>query len=238
MLRINSNQRTNLSDPSHDFVYQSSDVFSGSYELMACHIPNTFYNVNNNNNKIYFYEDGTEKVATLTNGNYDSSTLLTEIETVMDIASGGHNTYTVTYSSLTAKYTFSAGNAFHFTFGSNQTASAYKLLGFDRFDTVSGTSVTSSSFVDLTYSSYFNIRLNGESEILDSKGGATMTIPITGNSGSITYYESSLAFPQRWTADNNVRRLRIEVLDDDSQPCDLNGSTWSFILKKVWDSEL
>lgn len=84
------------------------------------------------NGKIDFAAEGTTYAATLTPGSYSPTTLCTEIDTRMTTASG--SSYTVTFNSITRKFTIvQGGTTFSLLFasGTNAYISASGVLGYD-----------------------------------------------------------------------------------------------------------
>jgi hypothetical protein len=82
------------------------------------------------NKYIDFDEGGAELTATLATGNYNGTTLATEIKTKMDAAGG---TYTITYSETTGKFTiYRAGGNFTLRWqsGTNTANTVGTTLGF------------------------------------------------------------------------------------------------------------
>jgi len=106
------------------------------------------FTVTATNNKIDFYEDGTNDnplVATLTNGNYTVSDLEAEIKEQLEAASDGAGTsnnidYTVSYDSASKKFTIEEDGSnltelqLLWGTGTNNGNSAASLLGFDADD--------------------------------------------------------------------------------------------------------
>lgn len=114
------------------------------YELV-----DTYLIIDNTNNKMDFEEtSSSELTATLTNGSYTPAELATEIDT--QLTSVGASAYTVSYDSITRKFTLvsdlaGGGNTFKLlcATGTNQAKSAWKLLGYDDDDQVTAGSHTS-----------------------------------------------------------------------------------------------
>lgn len=113
------------------------------YDLIPSYIV-----IDETNNKLEFQETaGTTLTATLTSGTYTPSDLCTEIKTQME-ATGGTPVYTVTYSTVTRKFTIASDRGGSSVFvlvgtGSNSLFSAHKTLGFDDENTTNAASVTS-----------------------------------------------------------------------------------------------
>lgn len=110
-------------------------AFKLDYELVPSYII-----IDSTNNKLDFEETAdTELTATLTNGVYTPTDLATEIDTQLTAA--GASTYTVTWDSVTKKFTLAsnrAGGGGTFKLlcatGSNQVKSAWATIGFDDED--------------------------------------------------------------------------------------------------------
>jgi len=104
--------------------------------------------INSGNNKLEFQEAaGTNITATLTSGTYTPAALATEAQTQLN-TSGGTPVYTVTYSSVTRKFTIASDRGGGAVFvlagtGTNSEFSAHKLLGFDDENTTNAASVVS-----------------------------------------------------------------------------------------------
>ena len=88
--------------------------------------------ITSKNNKIDFSEGGSQLTATITVGSYSPTTLCTEIDTRMTTA--GAQSYTVSFNSITRKFTIAQGGATFsllFASGTNAYISASGVLGFD-----------------------------------------------------------------------------------------------------------
>jgi hypothetical protein len=92
------------------------------------------------NNKIDFKEGSPQLTATLTSGVYTPTTLCAEIKSKMEAAGSG--TYTVSFDSVTRKFTIAHGSAFVLMFatGTNVSVSTSELLGYEMEDTSSAVS--------------------------------------------------------------------------------------------------
>lgn len=235
--KVSSRRRDNVTGSTSSDFYISLPypVSERSYYLVQALINNSMYTINSTNNKIYFNENSTDKIATLTSGLYDTvatSTIMDNIKSAMDTASSGYNTFTVAFDNNSLKLTISAGNAFSFTFGTNTTATARRILGYNESDTTAGTSQLSPNIINLTPSLNLNINVNGIGEIDDINSGATtFAIPI--DVGQLLYAVDSYAtdkFCQHVTFPNGTRKLHIVVTDDDGNTASLNGVDWMMTL--------
>ena len=227
--------RDRISGNSSDFELKVQYALDGEHAVKNIQIANSCYSVRAGvNDKIYFYENSTAKSATITAGQYTSSTIASAIKTVMDTASGGHNTYTVTFASSTQKITFSASNAFYFQFASNTSASARRIMGFDAEDTASGSSVTSTNAIDLTGTHAVYIAIPEAEHNLRKSGGplrSSLYVPLNVDVNSFQNLAQSGDFQQILTFDRETA-LSVKLYDDDGNDLSLNGVEWSMLLQK------
>ena len=220
-------------------IINSNEKTNGTYFLTDFVMNNSLYNVNNNNNKIYFAEGGS-LTATLTNGYYTRNDLASEIKTQMDAT--GAETYTVSYNNITGKYTFSATGNFNFEFATNTTNSSRKLLGFNEEDTVSNTQITSSNIVDLSSYKfiYVNIKENKISQYY-GKNYFSASLKINDNSSFLSNirYEYKADSNRQYVKFNNTKSIKYEFYDENFNELDFNGNEWSMIFEKdIIDKEL
>ena len=103
---IDSKDRTSSSVSTSDFVIQLDQQITDikQIQLDMAILPVTFYNIMTGSNDVLtFVENSTTKTATLSAACYTATGLATEIQSKLNVASGGYNTFTVTYSSSTMK---------------------------------------------------------------------------------------------------------------------------------------
>jgi hypothetical protein len=135
------------SEKSSNNIFTLDKRISGEYRLVSFIYTNNIYNVTDNNNKIYWNENGSNLITTLVNGYYDSSDFTSHCSTQLNSDASG--TVTVSLDSNTKKYTITDTLNFYLTFGSNTGNSARKLLGFAETDGINNTTQTSSTAIDL-----------------------------------------------------------------------------------------
>lgn len=128
--------------------------------LVSASIPITYYSVNSTNNVIYFNENiGANATANITAGSYTTTSLATVIGTVMTAASPNGRTYTVTYSNTLNAFTITvSAGTFRFSFGTNVTNSAFRVLGFNNTDGVLALTQTSPNQPQLNLTSVICLR--------------------------------------------------------------------------------
>jgi hypothetical protein len=218
-IKISSSDRINPGTTSPgQFTINSNFVFSKSYLLKAIYYPSAFWNINQNNNQIYFTESAVNKVATIPPGTYSIVSLPAAVAACMTTASGGTNTFTVAQNALSSFLTITASTvAFSLTFATNQINSASQVLGFTQINTASALVSTGTTFPNLSPLRSLNINISGISAIKDTKGNSqcTLCVPILSNSpNGLGYYEPPLHFPQIITFNSPTSNLNISVLDD------------------------
>jgi hypothetical protein len=86
-----------------------------SCQMIWAHIPMPMYLINTYFNSLVLVIGATNYMITLTKGNYDHNTLLTELQTQLN-TNGAGATFTVTYTASTDNYTFSCNVPFTFNF--------------------------------------------------------------------------------------------------------------------------
>ncbi len=230
--------KVRISGTSNNLQLTAPELLNGTYELTNFTLINSLYNVvAGENDKIYFTHtvDGI-LVATLTPGNYTSTTLVVEIAAQMDAASTAN--YTVAYSANTGKITFTpSSSTFGFTFATNTTATARYLLGKDAVDDVAASSIVSENVIDLKLHDFIAIKIaqdNNTHVTLPDGTECSFIIPIGNASfGSVIGYTRNGNFGQ-FIKFNNVNTLDIEMFAADGDTLDLNGLEWSMGVKKLY----
>ena len=126
-------------------------------ELVSATIPNSFYNLSNNNqnNTISFKEtnDPSYKILTIPSGSYDILELSTEIKTLLETNSTNGITYTFTYNEITNQITITNSNINITTdFDFTTATTCRRFLGFtSSIKTINSLAgITSDRTVDIT----------------------------------------------------------------------------------------
>lgn len=192
-----------------------------SIENFAC--PYTFYNINSSNNLLVYYENTTYNTLTITPGNYNTNSLISHLLQTM-------TNFTITYSSITNKFTFS--NQVQFSFASNSTC--LSLLGFSTGATAINNILTSDICVNLSPYRCIcigsNLRTFSVNTILPNNQSILASIPINTAPNSIIIYENKNNFKCN-TYTNIIKNLRIRLMDHKFNTLDLNGCHWTITLK-------
>ena len=208
------------------------ESISGIWKLQSFCFTNNLYNVNDTNNKIYINENGTDYTITLTNGYYDANDLKTHLQTqITSVISG---TMTVSTNSNTNKFTFSNTITFYFTFGTNTTNSARKLIGMNAVDGTTATTQTSNNPIDLNTRKSIFVEIcedNNRDIVGINYFQQSFLINGEGGFGDIMRYKNTDNFNQ-FVKFRNTKTLEFSFHDINNNSIDLN-SDYEIILEKV-----
>ena len=216
-LIIDSRERdSSNSNSSSDFSINLFSSTSGveKVQLNWVQIPNTFYNINSNNNVVSFTENSTLKTASIPVGSYNANELASELQSILTTASGGYNTYTVSYNSQTFMFTFSANNAFQLN--CSKSLFPYHELGFSNSDTNSATSITSTYVISLDQPSEIIISINQFDKMIitsTSQIGETFNIVNNAFIGEILFFKPEGGIIKELYDVQTFSSLKIKLLD-------------------------
>lgn len=237
---VHSYDRTSSSASSTNFVVQLDSSYANytRAKLKWVSIPLSVYQITNSNNTIYFNENSTNKTATIANGCYSASDLATAISTALNSASGGYNTYTITYSVNTFLLTFAAPNVFVLRWSQNSALA--RICGFSATDTSSATSQVSTFAIQLESYLDLNIYVQELGGLLHTSSGiaipSTWTIPCKTGPAYLNIYipeEAEIIC----TANQPFGKLTITLVDSNNNNITLNNSDWSFEFVLYYDED-
>ena len=225
-----SDRVVSLSTDSSTFVLKPQFQLYGKYQVLYAIMYNTFYSVQTGyNDTIYFYENGTNKTATIAPGQYSTSgsnSIATAIASALNAASEGYNTYSVSISAINGLLTVSATNAFQLMFGSNSSNSAAKVMGFTNANTTSGTSATGTLIPFLGGQNSVNIFIQQStvpSFMTSGTSYGSILIPINVQFNAQQYYHKN-DFQQVLTFNQSTNVINVQIRDTNNVPISLNGS--------------
>ena len=231
IFKVSSQHRKSGETPQNFSVNFDSAIPDGTYALHELCLPVSWYNINSTNNKIVFYYYLLPRTATIPPGYYNTSNITTAIKTAMEAAAGS-GTFTVTYDSLTSKFTITHSLDI-WTIVPGETGTCHSMLGFSESAQTPATSQTSDGVVNLAYPLSINIFIDGAtSTISDSKSNPTFTVPITENSQSLMIYRPDPVYPITVKL-NRMSRVSVRLLADNYQSLDMNGCDFYFMLRKL-----
>lgn len=205
-------------------------------KLLNVIVPATYHMVMTGiNDKIYIYAGAVLYTATLTDGNYDSTTFPAHVETQINAAYTPDNNFTVALSGNDFTITHSATN-FQLTFGTNTTASARKLIGFSEADTTAGLSQTSDILYSWSHadSLYIHGNLVDGRTIIDNSiyPDIFCILPANANFGELIYYDAG-KYDFVWDFDNprTFKDADLKITFDGSTLVPLNGGEWKIVFQ-------
>lgn len=237
---LNSNNATkNNGDFNSDVVFNFTgiltddpDIKEVQVSIQNAQIPISFYNVNVYNNILRLTYNSLPYTITLTRGNYNSNTLITEItsqlagQLITDIA--------ITISSVTGILKFVRSGSLNFTVLSTGTIN--KTLGF-AVDT-NYTSVTGIlnppyplnllGILKLKIGSYEISTYNFDSSVLGNLN-ILGTIPIEAGTFGLIQYDN-FSNIQAIIKNTSIDSFDLQIYGDDNNLVNFNGIDWSIVL--------
>jgi hypothetical protein len=190
-----------------------------SVVCLAASIPRSYYLIPSSARSFTLNENGTTVTVSLAVGNYSVSTFRTALKTALDAASPNGRVYTVAFSTLTGKFTYtvSVGPA---SLIMPSTGGIYEQFGFEPGST-NTLPISSTNVVKFIAEDTLQIH----SDIVDCGDDVLQDILGTGavDFSSITYRcvdHEGYAKPMR-TKNGNV--YRFSITNEDGNLMDLNG---------------
>ena len=203
-------------------------------------IPNTRPTIHARNKYLYFYEGdapATLLTATLTEGFYSITELISHIQTTMNALVGSYGTYVISYNSITKKITITTGDilkTFRFISGISAVGLDNDCLYEIGFLEMSGfqSSKVSDTLVDVSGAKYIDIRTNLPSNnqtsgFVPPLARIAMDKPL----GNIVYYSSPSEDPIQ-VSSFDLNQLEISLYTDRNKPFETDvNHNWSMTLK-------
>lgn len=224
-LVFNNGNRTTGSSDNPTFAISPSLTVKG-YKLKYAIISEAFYVINENNNNLQFMEqatDGTTRTAAIAYGDYTLSTLATALADSMTTA--GTQTYTVAYNTSSNILTITAAANFKILASSSMS---YELgIGSD-----SSYGLTNySGNVDLSGPKMIYIvspEISSSCSVVGWNANCLSTIPLSGGSGNITYYENTSN--EFFTNEQTLSSISFQLFDDKKRAISLNGKDYTLCI--------
>jgi hypothetical protein len=213
------------SGSSHQFTYQLPHSIKNvkRISLINVELPNTCYNVRSPYNTFQFTRSSTTYTATVAEGNYTVTTLLTALATAMTAADSS-TTFSFSSSSSTLKITMTSSNSV--TIGNTYLS---RSLGFVNGQ-IGTTIVASNTYVIGDTFLFLSLR-NLPTNII-STSSSQFRIPLKADSGYIEFYSATDANQQFIDMDgSSLGHLDIVLVDQYGHPVSLNGAEFSMFLR-------
>jgi len=241
LVNLNSENATRLngdflSSVQFSFVGLLTDdasVRSVSVSIQNAQFPYSFYNINVYNNTFTASLDaGPPITITLTRGNYNANTLITEL--ISKLTASGLNDFQISISRITGLLTFTNTN-YEFTFY-GATSTLFKVLGFNPALNYTSTARALNAPYPLNLLGTLKMRIASLTlsvNSIDSSVGGSLnilaSIPINaGNFGLIQYENTNNISNQL-----NLKVLDgfdLEILDDDGNLINFNNAYWTITM--------
>ena len=237
----NNSGRFNLFE---NIIAEEDEVLGVS--LVSATIPNSFYNLSNNNqnNKIKFKETGDTSFITLTipSGSYDILELSSQIKTLLEANSTNGLTYTFTYDEINNTLTIKNSNPTvkNTTFDFTIENSCRRFLGFKSQEiTINSTNgITSSRSVDITdtrNSIYIRLPNLSNSKVLESSSGKFSNIiaqiPVALSRNTFFIFEPPVEFICELTQ-KQINSIDINITyQNETEAVNFENADWEINLK-------
>ena len=198
-------------------------------------IPLSFYAVNDTNNKLKMSTNiaGPFVDITLTEGNYDVASFLTELNTRIQ---AHYSHITATYNSISSKITFTTtGDPFAFNVVSSKD-SAKRLIGLTEGNTYHTSSYVCEDTINLTYTTGVTIRANNIQTInqdtsFDSAGASSLLrIPINTAPNTVLTHFNPQPFLTTISS-KTLTYLDIGLYDDNQRLLRIKDHAWFIVMR-------
>ena len=237
----NNSGRFNLFE---NIIAEEDEVLGVS--LVSATIPNSFYNLSNNNqnNKIKFKETGDTSFITLTipSGSYDILELSSQIKTLLEANSTNSLTYTFTYDEINNTLTIKNSNPTvkNTTFDFTIENSCRRFLGFKsqeiKINSTNG--ITSDRAVDITdtrNSIYIRLPNLSNSKVLESSSGKFSNIiaqiPVALSRNTFFIFEPPVEFICELTQ-KQINSIDINITyQNETEAVNFENADWEINLK-------
>ena len=203
------------------------DGFHLYLSVVSCLIPFSFYNINDNNNKlIYSFDGSTMYNITIPIGNYNINDLVKYLKSVM-------TNFTITYNNLQNKITFEHINN-NFMFMSLSTC--LSVIGFNNESTIISTNkiLKSINCVDLYIIKTIQVNSNlityNINKLQKNNYCILCTIPISSQPFSLIEYINRTNFRTNLFV-NRISRIKIKLTDENGNLINLNGCNYVMTLQ-------
>jgi len=235
---INDNNNSGRFNLFEDIIADDDEVLG--VELVSATIPNSFYNLSNNNsNNTITFKEGANAYTTLTipSGSYDILELSDKLKTLLEAQSttwGNSYTYTFSYDKINNLLTITnSGNDAIFDFTTNTTCRRF--LGFtSSIQTInSADGITSDRAVDITdtrNSIYIRLPNLSNSKVIESNSGkysnVVAQIPVELSRNSFFTYDPPTKFVCE-LVQKQINSIDINITyQEETNPVNFERADW------------
>lgn len=249
---INSGVKTIQSNSTSDFINLYSQPFGyNKIKPMSVTLPFYWFAVDDENNKVYFDNSGTQTIATLSNKSYFAGAdLATDLQSALNTADATISA-TVTYNTSTNTFTIASTSAIKMLWATAKTAGyySYALLGFNASD--EGTALTTRNGPNVArlekYNHVYvlsNVLASGlinrpyyagkedSDNVLGNSNSVIFKLPIKGMPyDTMVYDKDNLPDMLYYGSDMIISNIDIQLLSPYGNVIDLNGANWSINMR-------
>ena len=252
---IDSRTRSDMASTTDDFSYAFNETLNITQyvKLIYASVPNTYYNINKNNNIFIFNNNGTKLYISLTVGNYNVNSLSNQIQTAIRNALGNNN-FSVTYNEDQNQYVYTYDNNVNgnfyldfsendndlhsfFGFSGNKAFQMKLINGVSKYELISDAVVdmTGCPFISLYIPEIGNLNYKYSNNLSFFKN--TYLLPIVSGPNNINIYTDKQTWNNTVFFNNNPLKLKKITVQffyfcgSKIYKLDLNGGTVSFVLE-------
>lgn len=233
-IQNNSTYLSNVYFPFSSLIVNSSNIKKVQISVLNAQFPYSFYIINVYNNLLRMsVNGGAQFTLTLTRGNYNSNTLITEI--LAQLALAGVTTITIALSTITGLLTFTTTGTSIEIFASGSTI--LRVLGFNPTTNYTSVAKIITAPYPLNLLNTLKIRICSLalcSNSLDSSVSGNLNLlasfAVNAESYGLNMYEN----PTGVKTELQVRDLNgfdIQILDDDSNLINFNNIYWTITMQ-------
>ena len=238
---INSKYRENGSKSTSDFIYSIGESLEVStVAVKSISMVNSEYNVKAGHNVLIARSGGVDTPLTFPVGQYTVTTLNAQLVLLLDGLLGGTNT--AVKNNLTGKIEITTTSNVQFSTDlksspMGQILGLGDLTGY--YPSSPSTTINAPYLPSLEGSNNYHICSNtlgqGQGSLLvnNSKRAIICTVPADVDFGGIIHYEAKdiQLNERKFNRPINIQTMHIQVLDDDNEIVDLNGSNIEIVLQ-------
>lgn len=182
--------------------------------VLSITMPNLVYPINQYNDNIAVLIGATTYTATVVNGDYDSTTFATAVQTALTAAHA--NSWNVTFNSITDKLTITGTSAFSFV---ATATDMYNEMGIYTIPSTSATSYTSEYPISIQGADWVQIVTNFATRSVSSNlnQGVVMHLKFSVPYGSVQIWDSAID-TQIATTEGYINTVQISFLDPKGNP--------------------
>lgn len=209
-------------------VKDDDNVIQKYVTIIDAQIPVSFYIINSTNQNLSIIKGGTTYTLSLTQGNYNATSLITELKT--KIATIPALTATIVINKTTGKLTFTFSSTITLVFSTSTIASVLGLTA-----NLTGTSITLQQPLNLLGIKRLNIKSDAlavSSFSSENLGNSSILLSIPNNEAQF----NMISFTNQNNLNNSILNadlvdvIDIQIVDESNNFIDFNGIDWTMTL--------